>query len=311
MAELPTMPIRTDALLGDTTDMTAAEFGAYVRILLAMWRNGGWLPNDERRLARYGTLSSGQWARSGPRIMECLTDMGNGRLTQGKLHEEYQRALGVSAQATENATNGWKKRRLAVAVEQKGGVAVEPQAGSPDNKNLSKTLKPLVRPDAPASVPQCYPDPVSKEEEIPPLSPQGGGGAVPAIVEPKADLEAEFEKVWAYYPRKVGIGAAERAWRKARKTASFEEIAKPLGQWIRAIKGTPIDKTPHFSTWLNERRWRDDQSHAANRPRTSREDLDEVATIKVRDGPALSSRDDLARLFPADPAETPALKVIR
>ncbi len=63
MAEFPTMPVRTDALLGDTTHLSATEFGAYVRMLLSMWRNGGWLPNDPKRLARYATLTAGTSSR--------------------------------------------------------------------------------------------------------------------------------------------------------------------------------------------------------------------------------------------------------
>jgi uncharacterized protein YdaU (DUF1376 family) len=39
MAELPHLPIHTDALIADTTHMTAEVFGAYVRLLMAMWRH--------------------------------------------------------------------------------------------------------------------------------------------------------------------------------------------------------------------------------------------------------------------------------
>lgn len=176
MAELPTMPVRTDALLGDTTDMSATEFGAYVRILLAMWRNGGWLPNDEKRLARYGTLTAGQWARSGHRIMECLVDMGDGKVTQGKLAEEYAGALAVSKAASENANSRWRKHRRneprisQVEKEQwvkAKAVGQQPDlpSDSPHNSNALKSLKYNDTADAGAVPPQCYPDPVSIKEE--------------------------------------------------------------------------------------------------------------------------------------------------
>ena len=103
-------------------------------------------------------------------------------------------------------------------------------------------------------------------------------------------IGAEFEKVWSAYPRKVGKGAAEKAWTKARKRADFDDIAPGLRAFIRAAKGSDPKFIPHLSTWLNERRWEDDQSHAVNRPRTSTEDLEQLSTI--------TSTEDLANLFP-------------
>lgn len=103
-------------------------------------------------------------------------------------------------------------------------------------------------------------------------------------------LVAEFERVWPHYPRRVGIGQARKAWIKARRTATYEEITRGLRAFIPAIRGTPTDKIPHFSTWLNGERWLDDHSAAANRPRTSTEDLDHLARI--------DTPDELAALMP-------------
>jgi hypothetical protein len=100
---------------------------------------------------------------------------------------------------------------------------------------------------------------------------------------------SEFERVWPHYPRKVGVGSARKAWLKARASASFEEIAASLRVFIPAVKGTPIDKIPHFATWLNGERWKDDHSHAVNRGRTSTDDLRDLSTI--------TATDDLARLM--------------
>ena len=61
MAELPFMPVATDALIADTAHMSAAEFGAYMRILIAMWRNGGWLPDDEQALRRIAGVTGKHW----------------------------------------------------------------------------------------------------------------------------------------------------------------------------------------------------------------------------------------------------------
>lgn len=96
-----------------------------------------------------------------------------------------------------------------------------------------------------------------------------------AVSQPKS-VEAEFDMVWEHYPRKVGKGAARKEWAKARRKAGFDEIAGPLGQFIRAMARTPTDKIPHFRTWLCQERWQDEQSHAANAPPTASQQADAI-----------------------------------
>jgi hypothetical protein len=71
--------------------------------------------------------------------------------------------------------------------------------------------------------------------------------------------ESTFEIFWKYYPRKVGRGAAEKAWLKVDQ-GQFSliikaiEVQKRSEQWLRD-GGQFI---PHPSTWLNEKRWMDE-----------------------------------------------------
>lgn len=64
-----------------------------------------------------------------------------------------------------------------------------------------------------------------------------------------------FADFWRAYPRKVGKGAAERAWTKALRHADAEAIiaAVHAARW-------PDDPEfiPHASTWLNGKRWLDE-----------------------------------------------------
>lgn len=66
---------------------------------------------------------------------------------------------------------------------------------------------------------------------------------------------AEFDLFWNHYPKKVGRGAAEKAWQKAIAVSSVEEI-------VRVVQVYPWgdDKQfiPHPATWLNQKRWQDD-----------------------------------------------------
>lgn len=99
-------------------------------------------------------------------------------------------------------------------------------------------------------------------------------GAPPTAAVGVSDLEAEFEKVWNAYPRKVGRGAAKKAWIKWRKKIDRMVIARSLWAHIKVWEqGTPKDKIPHLATWLNGERWHDDPEAAANRQQSTDDQL--------------------------------------
>jgi hypothetical protein len=73
----------------------------------------------------------------------------------------------------------------------------------------------------------------------------------------------EFERFWQAYPRKVGKGAAFKAWKKLNGTrpgadelVRIVEQHKKSEQW-RRDGGQFI---PHPQTWLNQERWNDELS---------------------------------------------------
>lgn len=72
-----------------------------------------------------------------------------------------------------------------------------------------------------------------------------------------------FAEFWLAYPKKVGKGAAETAWRKLRPPSgvcvSAVESAKRSAQWQKD-GGQFI---PNPATWLNQRRWEDGDSQQA------------------------------------------------
>jgi hypothetical protein len=77
--------------------------------------------------------------------------------------------------------------------------------------------------------------------------------------------EARFEEFWIKYPKKVGKGAAEKAFDKIRPTEQvFErmitaiEKQKNSAQW-KKDNGQYI---PNPATWLNQQRWEDEITSA-------------------------------------------------
>lgn len=102
----------------------------------------------------------------------------------------------------------------------------------------------------------------------PPTPPQSGGEDAPAAepVEgqeerPREKTSERFALFWQAYPKKVGKGAAETAWRKLKPGAELVQTmlsaiaaAKKSSQWLRD-GGQYI---PNPATWLGQRRWEDE-----------------------------------------------------
>lgn len=73
-----------------------------------------------------------------------------------------------------------------------------------------------------------------------------------------ADAVDSFEEFWGRYPRKVGKGQARKAYAKALKLDTHENIMFGLSQQIPAMEATDKKFIPHPSTWLNGERWNDE-----------------------------------------------------
>jgi hypothetical protein len=67
-----------------------------------------------------------------------------------------------------------------------------------------------------------------------------------------------FEAFWSAYPRKVGRGAAARAFAAACRKAPAEEIIAAVQQ---ASWHTNPKFIPHPTTWLHGERWTDEVEH--------------------------------------------------
>jgi hypothetical protein len=100
----------------------------------------------------------------------------------------------------------------------------------------------------PAPEPQVFPDSETAPKPAPRAKPK--------------DLTADFEAFWLQYPRRVSKGAARKAYDKARKSATAEELE--LGAMRYAAVRTSEDPkyTRHAATWLNNQGWLDEPEPA-------------------------------------------------
>lgn len=111
------------------------------------------------------------------------------------------------------------------------------------------------------------------EKDIPPISPKGGN-------------EGAFESFWSAYPRRVGKGNAEKAWKKLNPNAELTgrilsaiEKCRKSEQWTKD-SGQFI---PYPATWLNRKGWEDDLDACPTR--TSSYDIDELERMSFFDVP--------------------------
>lgn len=134
------MPLYVGDYLADTTHLTCTEHGAYILLLMAMWRAGGSLPDDPSKLARFARCTTGQWARICPTILDFF-EQEDGRIVHRRLAREIT----------------------------KHGVAVERQRQLSSNGGKAKALK-TNKPDLPhGTFSECQPEPEPEPDK------NGGG----------------------------------------------------------------------------------------------------------------------------------------
>ena len=79
------------------------------------------------------------------------------------------------------------------------------------------------------------------------------------IIEPIIkDSIVGFERFWLACPRRIGKEAARKAYEKARKIATDDELLAGIRRYDAARAGQDEQYTVHPATWLNQGRWADE-----------------------------------------------------
>lgn len=112
MADLPFMPLATDAYMADCSHLSDAEHGRYLLILMAMWRAPGQrLPNDDAWLARKFCRSVEAVAAELRPIIEEFCRCDGNWITQKRLAREYETATKSVKRRSDAAKARWERTR--------------------------------------------------------------------------------------------------------------------------------------------------------------------------------------------------------
>lgn len=226
------MMLWTGDYLADTQHLTTTQHGAYLLLMMALWRNGGYLPLDEMRLAKIVKMPVNRWRATNGDIMELMTVEGD-RFTQKRLLSNLKKTL-----------EKIEKRRASGSA---GGTAKVLKSHGADVANATSSLQ-----QNSTDVPETKTETQNRRTE----SKKEPSLRSVALVNDWPD--GAFDEFYKKYPHKVGRQAAIKAFAKA-KRAARAPWSRVIAALDRYIVEKPLDRAwCNPATWLNEGRYDDE-----------------------------------------------------
>lgn len=110
MSSPPYMKLWIADYHADTTHLSVEEHGAYLLLIMAMWRAGGRLPADDAKLSKLAKCSSAQWAEIRDVVLAFFKRTG-GRLTHRRIIKEMAKYEATSEKRKEASERGVSEKR--------------------------------------------------------------------------------------------------------------------------------------------------------------------------------------------------------
>lgn len=111
MTSLPFMQLYVGDYLADTGDLSTEEHGAYLLLLMTLWRHNGRLPNDPTKLARIAKVSPKRWGRIWKGIERFFQLDGN-MIYSSRLDLELSKAVSISQKRKLAGSRGGRANSL-------------------------------------------------------------------------------------------------------------------------------------------------------------------------------------------------------
>jgi uncharacterized protein YdaU (DUF1376 family) len=99
------MPLYVGEYLADTTNLNTEQHGAYFLMLLAAWKRGGKLPNDDGQLSSITKLSPARWKAHRGILLELFRIEGDS-LMHKRVTQEREKAQAISEKKAQSGANG-------------------------------------------------------------------------------------------------------------------------------------------------------------------------------------------------------------
>lgn len=231
-------------------------YGLYWRIIEEMAQQGGKLTLD------YNVLGY-TFRESAEVIKSIINDFGlfvvseDKTFSSNRLSKEIDFINEKSQKAREKANKRWKneddKNATALPQHSNSNPMVMQEQCTSNAYNITQHNikdKEYISPsknDGGDSVQLLLPPPDKAKEES------------KAAKQEQIALEGDFNFFWTIYPKKKGKKEALKAYLKARKKASRDELLEALREVkSKEWKSKELQYVPHASTWLNQERWNDE-----------------------------------------------------
>lgn len=119
-----------------------------------------------------------------------------------------------------------------------------PEKGSPASPYESEKAKPVAQKGE-----------IQRTEKAKPVSVKP---VIEPVKEPVEYISRDFDLFWETYPKRVARGAARKAFARACKSATAEQIIAGAERYARQVQGKDPKFTKHPANWLNSECWDDE-----------------------------------------------------
>lgn len=129
MTKIHTVPIHIGDFITDTMHLTAAEFGAYMRLIFVHYRLGkDGIPDDDIQLRRITGLDPKTWKSSRETILGFFDLSGNRRWVHGRVQKAIVDMERVRGHNRDKALKRWKPDDAAALQQHQSGNATAMQS---------------------------------------------------------------------------------------------------------------------------------------------------------------------------------------
>lgn len=136
MSAPPYMKLYVADYLGDTHHLSVVEHGAYLLLLMAMWRAGGTLPAKDLNLSKLARCTPDQWAEIRGVVLPFFKRCG-GRITHKRLAEEIAKYETTSEVRAAAGKRGGRKKQSEINANSEA-IALQTESISRHNQNQNQ-----------------------------------------------------------------------------------------------------------------------------------------------------------------------------